>query len=78
MNYQELMAQARKTNKERDQDERAVGFQAASDGTPDLQLRTAMSAIECGIKIEDWSCIAEAQAMLEHLHFIVTGKRYES
>lgn len=77
MNYEELITKARATNKKRDQDEREVGFKAVSDCTPDLQLRTAMSAIQCGIAIGDWDSIAEAQAMLEHLHLVVTGKPYE-
>lgn len=76
MNYNELMTKARKTNAKRDKDEREVGFMAASDGTPEDQLRTAMCAIQCGIVINDWECIAEAQAMLEHLHLVVTGTPY--
>lgn len=76
MKYNELMERARKTNAKRDKDERKAGFAANSVFAPDLQLRTAMSAIQAGIAVEDWNCIAEAQAMLEHLHLVVTGKPY--
>jgi len=66
MNYQKLMEKARQTNKERDQIDQNSGL-----GTPDISpailLRTAMSAIECGIVQEDWNCVAEGQAMLEKL-----------
>lgn len=77
MKYETLMAKARRTNAKRDQDEREVGFAAPSDCTPDLQLRTAMMAIQAGIEMDDWDCIAEAQAMLEHLHLVITGKKFE-
>lgn len=78
MNYKELLSKAKATNAKRDQDDREVGFQAASDGTPDMQLRTAIGAIEAGIVTDDWDCIAEAQAMLLHLHKVVTGRSYSS
>lgn len=67
MNYLELMEKARHANKERDDID--GGF-ARPDANPIILLRTAMSAIECGITLEDWNCVAEGQAMLEQLqHF---------
>jgi len=67
MDYEDMMKKARATNKQRDNHERKVGFMAASDCSLDLQIRTAMSAIQAGIASNDWVCIAEAQAMLEQV-----------
>lgn len=77
MNYNELMQKARKTNAKRDQSEREAGFLANSNCSPAMQLRTAMMAIQAGITTNDWNCIAESQAMLEQLHFAVTGAQYK-
>ena len=63
--YEQLMTAARKTNAKRDASERKAGFAAESDLHPFVQVRTAMMAIEAGITTEDWSNIAEAQAILE-------------
>lgn len=65
MDYEKIMEQARKTNAQRDQSERKSGFQAESDAHPFMRIRTAMMAIQAGISIDDWSCVAEAQAILE-------------
>jgi hypothetical protein len=65
MNYNEVMDQARNTNKWRDQAERDAGLPAESDRHPYERIITAMMAIEAGIKTDDWSCIAEGQALLE-------------
>ena len=65
--YEELMRVARLTNKRRDRDEREVGFATPSDGGPGEIIKTAMFAIEAGIRSKDWSCVAEAQALLEEL-----------
>ena len=68
MDYEKLMRKARRINAKRDKEEREVGFAAPGDGDDNsLFLRTAMSAIECGIKTDDWDCVAEGQAMLETL-----------
>ncbi len=67
MDYERLMAQARKTNAERDEEEREVGFAAPGDSGPFDLLRTAALAIECGIRTNDWKAVAEGQAMLEQI-----------
>lgn len=50
---------------------------SASGCSPDMQLRTAMMFIACGIKTDDWDCIAEGLAMLEAVHEQVTGSQYQ-
>lgn len=65
MDYQKLMDNARKTNLELDQEEESVGLLSERKAHPFVNIRTAMMAIEAGIKVGDWSCIAEAQALLE-------------
>lgn len=65
MDYQKLMDNARKTNLELDQGEESVGLLSERKAHPFVNIRTAMMAIEAGIKVGDWSCIAEAQALLE-------------
>lgn len=78
MNYEDLMSKARSTNANRDESERKSGYPAESDLPPSMQLRTAMMAIEAGIKLEDWGCVAEAQAMLENIARLMeadNGKR---
>ena len=67
MDYEKIMRRARRVNAKRDRDERKAGFAAPSDGPLSQQIRTAMSAIEAGIRVKDWNCIAEGQAMLELL-----------
>jgi hypothetical protein len=49
---------------------------SASGCSPDMQLRTAMIFIACGIKTDDWDCIAEGLAMLEAVHEQMTGRQY--
>lgn len=65
--YKKIMLKARKTNMERDDIDRSIGRPAPPDTTDDLFCRIAMSAIECGIKTDDWNAVAEGQAMLEML-----------
>lgn len=65
MDYEKIMNQARKTNNDRDKSEKSSGFSAESDLHPYANIRTAMMAIQAGITIEDWSAIAEGQAILE-------------
>lgn len=61
-----LIRKARKTNALRDLSDMATGF-----GTPhtsiELALRTAMSALVCGIETDDWNCVAEAFEMIQEL-----------
>jgi len=67
MDYEKLMLEARQTNRERDAMERDIGVAAVSDAPFLEQLRTVMAAIQAGIVQDDWTCIAEAQGMLEDL-----------
>jgi hypothetical protein len=61
---QKMMARAAKTNLERDVMERASGLSAVSD-TPQMAIvRTALCALEAGLRMQDWSCVAEATDML--------------
>ena len=66
--FNRLMAQAHKTNKTRDEIERDIGAATPNDGPLDLRLRTPMQAIQSGIMLEDWSCVAEGLVMLQVLH----------
>jgi hypothetical protein len=71
MNYQELMAKARKTNKERELIELKSGYRSPDPKNNIDILRTIMLAIACGIKLGDWNAVAEGQAMLEeHMKFL--------
>lgn len=74
MDYKSLMERARETNIERDTHDHHYGFASPSDIPPRFTLRTAMAAIECGISIDDWNCVAEGQAMLEQLEKMLNGK----
>ncbi len=73
-----LMRKARLTNAKRDVMERGVGFSSPVDGGKEGLLRTAMTALDAGMKMSDWTCVAEAQAMLEELHIMIhpTGAAY--
>jgi hypothetical protein len=59
-----ILARAAKTSLERDAMVRLAGFAALSDCPPDLIVRTAILALECGLKTNDWNCVAEAADML--------------
>lgn len=63
--YSKLMKAARITNRRMDSVDRKAGFAAPGDCDLTLQLRTAMSAIECGIKTGDWSAVAEGLDILQ-------------
>lgn len=60
----ELLENAERTNKERDQIERDAGLAALSDCPPDMVTRTAITALCAGIQMRDWDCVAEATCML--------------
>ena len=62
--FESILRKARKTNERRNQLERNVGFASPRDLPLGDQLRTVYFAIECGIKTEDWDCVAEGLAML--------------
>jgi len=60
------MVKARETNASRDEADHRHGFAAPGEaGLPDL-VKTAMFAVAAGIITQDWRCVAEGQAMLEH------------
>lgn len=65
--FTEMIGKARSTNVKRDGQDRKHGFAAPVDCTYDVQLRTVMSAIEAGMRGDDWTCIAEAYCMAEDL-----------
>jgi hypothetical protein len=67
MDYDRLMRKARRHNRKLDAVDARYGNASPSQVVPSLQVRTVMSAIECGIKTGDWNCVAEGQAMLETL-----------
>ena len=68
--YQALILRARIVNAERDEEERAVGFAAPCSDLRSLEgissaMRTAISAIVCGIDLDDWNAAAEGLAILQ-------------
>ena len=67
MDYDKIMAKAKKTNAKRDKDERDSGFAAPMDNGPFQYLRTAAAAIESGIKTDDWDSVAEGLVMIEDI-----------
>lgn len=67
-----LVKKAKETNKERDQADRQTWGSAPPDQPLDLQARTVMMALDAGMRMKDWNCVAEAYAMMIDLH---TGLR---
>ena len=82
MDYTKVMQEARKTHASMMKAEQKlfqrVGSEISIDGHTILtsplsdvpfpeQLRTAMSAIQCGISCDDFQIVAEGQAVLEDL-----------
>lgn len=65
--FNQLIKEAMITNEERDTQESEWGFASPDCGPLDLRLRTAMSAIQAGISIDDWDCVAEGYIMLAKL-----------
>jgi len=65
--WRTLVRKARRTNAQRDQDERTSGFAAPGDCTVAHELRTAMLAVSCGLGAEDWDAVAEGFVMLQHV-----------
>lgn len=63
-NLEKLMTDARRVNAQRNADERKLGFATPHDGPIEMLIATAAEAIEAGIKIGDWTCVAEGLAML--------------
>jgi len=78
----ELLAKARKTNKERDASDHKAGF-ASPDITVQDHVRTAMCAIGCGVSFisanknrEGATAIAEGLAMLEDAELLLRKKQH--
>lgn len=72
----QLVDAAAVTNVRRSADERKAGWAAPEAGPPDLTLRTAMSAIHCGLDTEDDAAVAEGLDILRTLHVQMTGSPY--
>ena len=64
MDYDALLAQAIQTNAQRDQIDRNHGNAPPGNCPIIVHLRTVASAIEAGIRSEDWNAVAEGQVML--------------
>jgi len=64
MNAEELIRKAEMTNAERDRIEQANGMAPPSDCPLPMHLRTIDSALEAGLRMGDWDCVAEGLVML--------------
>ena len=67
MDYEDAMRKARLFNKKMDAVDRMNGVSTPRECSLAEFIRTIMAAIESGIRIESWSSVAEAQAMIEEL-----------
>lgn len=65
--YEEMMAEARRFNARMDRIEIDHGFATPDETGHAMALRTAMVAVQAGIVTDDWTCVAQAQVMLEQL-----------
>jgi hypothetical protein len=63
--FRALLARARRTNANRDRIDRSCGAAAPGDCPADILVNTVLDALECGISLKDWDCVAEAYDMLE-------------
>jgi hypothetical protein len=66
-----MLSKARRVNEERDRIDRSYGFLPPSKCRLHIQLRTVLSAMDCGIDKKDWAIIAEAMCMLQDTESIV-------
>ena len=64
MNYEELILKAKAANLKRDTVDRQSGYAAPGDRGLAPHLEVASAAIEAGIRMGDWDCIAEGLVML--------------
>ena len=62
----ELVEQAWRTNRQRDQDDRRAGW-APPTGSPFMLIRTGLEALSAGIATADWACVAEGFVMLQQV-----------
>lgn len=63
--FQLAIDNAKAVNRARDVIDRQHGHAAPMDCPADIQVRTVQDAIRAGMMMKDWTCIAEAWAMLD-------------
>lgn len=69
--FRKLIAEAEITNQRFDEMEHKAGFASPNDPIKDSRItseemlaRTVLMALAAGIKMQDWTCVAEAYVML--------------
>jgi hypothetical protein len=62
---------ARRTNRARDEIERSSGHAPPSACPLDIELRTVLEALYCGLNGQDWVTVCEGIAMLQDAEFRV-------
>lgn len=67
VSFERLMTAARRTNRERDEMDRKMGVATPLDVGPTETVRTAIAALEAGLKMRSLTAMAEAVAMLEEM-----------
>ncbi len=76
---QMLLRRARKHNDVLDAIDRKSGHATPMDCPPDMQLRTVMDALTCGIETRSWSAVAEGLALLQnmelHIRHLIAQKQ---
>jgi len=65
--YRSIVKQARETNRVRDVIDRSNGFGAPCDQSTHIQIRTVIAAIDAGLRLRNWDCIAEGFVMLDDI-----------
>lgn len=79
MNYEAMMEVARATNRKRSADERRAGWASPENCSLVEHLRTALAAVEAGVKTTDWPTVCEGIGLLElAVARLDTGKRRAS
>lgn len=66
--YHNILVKAINKNREYERIERKHGYLPPKDYPLIEHLRTAMSAIGCGISIQNWNCVAEGLVLLAEIH----------
>jgi hypothetical protein len=64
MDFEALVEKARRHNAEFDAVDRKHGNKTPAEAGPRESMRCAIAALEAGIKMANWDCIAEALVML--------------
>lgn len=67
MNYEKAMTEARKRAKGMDAIDARQGYSTPEQMGNQEIARTAFAAIKAGIAGDDWSCVADAQVLIEKL-----------